>query len=79
MAFGRSQQRLRGVGERIAPTPWVSTNQPSSVSIGEPQLPSWMISQGWQGVWITSDVFQQRRSSENAIAFVSLSDRDSAT
>ena len=29
---------------RIAPTPWVSTSQPASVSIGEPQLPIWTYS-----------------------------------
>ena len=31
---------------RIGPTPWLSTSQPASVSIGEPQLPSWTNSHG---------------------------------
>ena len=34
---------------RIGPTPWVSTSQPASVSIGGPQLPSWTISHGSRG------------------------------
>jgi len=31
------------------PTPWLMTSQPASVSIGEPQLPNWMNSQGNRG------------------------------
>jgi hypothetical protein len=34
---------------RIAPTPWLNTSQPASVSIGEPQLPSLMNSHGCAG------------------------------
>ena len=34
---------------RIGPTPWLSTSQPASVSIGEPQFPSWMNSPGKPG------------------------------
>src|SRR5579863_9589239 len=29
---------------RIGPTPWLSTSHPASVSIGDPQFPSWMSS-----------------------------------
>ena len=36
---------------RIGPTPWVRTSQPSCVSIGEPQLPSWISSHGRSGIW----------------------------
>ena len=34
---------------RMGPTPWVSTSQPASVSIGEPQLPTWISSQPRRG------------------------------
>ena len=34
---------------RIGPTPWVKTSQPASVSMGEPQLPICMNSQGLAG------------------------------
>ena len=36
---------------RIGPTPWVSTSQPASVSIGGPQFPSWSVSQASVGCW----------------------------
>ncbi len=36
---------------RIGPTPWVRTSHPAGVSIGEPQLPSWISSHGRVGVW----------------------------
>ena len=31
---------------RMGPTPWVKTSHPAGVSIGEPQLPSWIRSHG---------------------------------
>src|ERR1700722_6317473 len=35
----------------MGPTPWVSTSQPAAVSMGDPQLPSWMTSHEAVGVW----------------------------
>ena len=49
---------------RIGPTPWVSTSQPASVSIGEPQLPSWTNSQGYVGLAISSLLYQKWGMSE---------------
>ena len=63
---------------RMGPTPWVSTNQPSGVSIGGPQLPSWMTSHDCCGIWSVVACSQMCGSSENAMAFVSRSKRDSA-
>ena len=50
---------------RIGPTPWLSTSQPASVSIGEPQLPNWMNSQGNAGSRTSCMVCQKWRWSEN--------------
>ena len=36
---------------RMGPTPCVKTSQPAGVSIGEPQLPSWISSHGRAGDW----------------------------
>ena len=35
---------------RIGPTPWLRTSHPASVSIGDPQFPSWTSSQGKAGL-----------------------------
>ena len=50
---------------RIGPTPWVRTSQPASVSMGEPQLPSWVNSQGCAGRTMTCDSYQKWGWSEN--------------
>ena len=63
---------------RIGPTPWVSTSQPASVSMGEPQLPSCTISHDRSGSWTVSWSGQWRRSSENDTSLLSRSDRVSA-
>src|SRR6185295_5448081 len=31
---------------RMGPTPWLRTSQPASVSMGDPQFPSWISSHG---------------------------------
>src|SRR4051794_37709888 len=63
---------------RIGPTPCVSTSQPSSVSMGEPQLPSWIISHDRRGPWNDLAVPHRRGWSENAMALLSPSQRDRA-
>src|SRR3954466_14253123 len=44
---------------RIGPTPWLSTSQPASVSIGEPQLPIFKNSHGCAGDSNTFGAFQK--------------------
>ncbi len=56
----------------------MKTSHPAGVSIGEPQLPSWTSSHGRAGAWIVTAGPQRCRSSEYAIALLSLSQRDSA-
>ena len=63
---------------RIGPTPWVSTSQPASVSIGGPQLPSCTTSQARSGTWTVSAVPHRDGDSESATPLVSRSGRDSA-
>ena len=50
---------------RIGPTPWLSTSHPASVSIGDPQFPSWTSSQGKAGLRSTLRSFQKWTLSEN--------------
>ena len=50
---------------RIAPTPCVSTSQPSSSSIGDPQLPSWTELHVWSTTSSGVAVGQRRRSSDD--------------
>ncbi len=45
----RSSRRAPIEYVRMGPTPWVSTSQPSAVSIGGPQLPTCTGSQGAMG------------------------------
>ena len=75
---GRSRSRSDAPIEyvRIGPTPWVSTSQPSLVSIGEPQLPTCTASHAVVGISIGVAVGQHRMSSEYATAFVSPSWHD---
>ena len=49
---------------RIGPTPCVRTSQPASVSIGDPQLPSWTNSHEYVGLAISSLVYQKWSRSE---------------
>src|SRR3954454_23249589 len=58
---------------RIGPTPCVRTSQPASVSIGEPQLPSWSTSHSWVGRCNGVELGQWRGSSEKASELVSRS------
>ena len=54
---------------RIGPTPWVRTSQPCSVSIGDPQLPIWIASQGCCAFRSSTDgLSQDRTSSERILA-----------
>ena len=62
---------------RIAPTPWVRTIQPASVSMGEPQLPIFTASHMAEGRRITSGLLQWCGPSENMMDRFSLSWRDS--
>ena len=50
---------------RRGPTPWLRTSQPASVSIGDPQFPSWTSSQGKIGLSSTFRSYQKCTSSEN--------------
>ena len=63
---------------RIAPTPWVRTSQPSSSSMGEPQLPSWTELHAASATSSGVAVGQCRRSSDTASALRSPSYRDRA-
>src|SRR5450631_1066452 len=60
---------------RDAPTPWLSTNQPASVSIGEPQLPICTNSHGEVGLSNNCDLSQKCNASENIKKIFSLSCR----
>ena len=64
---------------RIGPTPCVSTIQPASVSIGEPQFPSWSSSHGRLGVCSVPAASHQTPSADVARALFSRSQRERAT
>jgi hypothetical protein len=44
---------------RRGPTPWLRTSHPASVSIGDPQFPSWTSSQGKIGLSSTLRSYQK--------------------
>src|SRR5216683_2553919 len=50
---------------RIGPTPWLRTSHPASVSMGDPQFPSWTSSHGKVGLRSRLRSFQKWTLSEN--------------
>ena len=62
---------------RIGPTPWLSTSQPASVSMGDPQFPICTNSQGNFGFSNKRRSFQKCTLSEHMRKMFSLSCRES--
>src|SRR6266849_754053 len=50
---------------RFEPTPWLRTSHPASVSMGDPQFPSWTSSHGKVGLRSRLRSFQKWTLSEN--------------
>ena len=55
---------------RMGPTPWLRTSHPASVSIGDPQFPIWISSQGNAGLRSTLRSFQKWTLSDSPSLFM---------